>query len=578
MASQLRRYYLLLCSLLVVKLSLASAPAGTQHVLDHPNPFQHHFRINQEPVPDNFAWDSIKPAKDLRWHSCYAGFQCARLLVPLNYSEPHGRQATIALTRLPSRFPPDSPQYRGPVLFNPGGPGGGGVDFAVLSGDLLSRIIGPQFDVVGFDPRGIGRSVPRGEFFKDSAERVIWAEDIQTSLDATDDGVTRAWARARIGGELAYKRSWDIIPHIHTDNTARDMLEIVKAHGQDKLQYWGFSYGSVLGATFAAMFPDNVGRVIIDGVVDLENYYAALWSNNLMDADKVQQSFFDGCYEAGPIDCPFWAHSSEAIASNLTALYDKLRVDPIPVITSRSYGLVDYSLLRVIVFRSLYSPYAFFKRLASALADLANGDGRTVYELLEVPTYQCPCNSASDPWTTVLNEGIFYVACTDGDPVPSDLESTKKYYEESLKEYEWATLWANIRIGCVGWPKFERTNFQGPFVGNTSHPLLLIGNTADPVTPLWAARKVAKGFKGSVVLTQDSGGHCSISTPSLCTAKYIRNYMLNGTLPDSGTICPVDVSPWETKPKNLYSLTAEDQELMGVLHELSYSHRSGFPL
>ncbi|KAF8646017.1 hypothetical protein AX16_007442 [Volvariella volvacea WC 439] len=123
------------------------------------------------------------------------------------------------------------------------------------------------------------------------------------------------------------------------------------------------------------MFPGNVGRLIIDGVADVEDYYAALWSNNLIDADKVQQSFFDGCYEAGPIDCPFWAHSPEAIASNLTALYNRLRVDPVPVITPRSYGLVDYSNLRAAVFRSLYSPYVYFKSLAKALADLANGDG-----------------------------------------------------------------------------------------------------------------------------------------------------------------------------------------------------------
>jgi pimeloyl-ACP methyl ester carboxylesterase len=153
--------------------------------------------------------------------------------------------------------PVDSPLYRGPVLFNPGGPGGSGVTFVALAGPALSQIIGPEFDVVGFDPRGksssaakqhaddyfqgVAHSTPRVSLFATDVERLLWQSTQVGDLNATADAVARTWARAQISGRLAAERAADILPHINTDNTARDMLRIVEAHGQKKLQYWGFS-------------------------------------------------------------------------------------------------------------------------------------------------------------------------------------------------------------------------------------------------------------------------------------------------------------------------------------------------
>ena len=210
----------------------------------------------------------------------------------MNYSDPEGDKAVIALVKWPSTLPTDSPSYRGPILFNPGGPGGSGVDLILTGGPTYAEILGPQFDLVGFDPRGtfsnlfyssacsdvyvelkgIGESTPTVSFFESQAERVQWTPPIKL-LDASVDAIPLALGRAQITNKLAKQRDNNTLAHINTDQTARDMLSIVQAHGREKLQYYAVSYvssaffvcrysytishryGTVLGATFAAMFP-----------------------------------------------------------------------------------------------------------------------------------------------------------------------------------------------------------------------------------------------------------------------------------------------------------------------------------
>ncbi|KAH9483233.1 Carboxylesterase A [Psilocybe cubensis] len=203
------------------------------------------------------SWEQLRPSRDLVWRNCAPGRQCARLIVPLDYSnQDSGGEAVIALVRKPAVVPKDSKLYRGPILFNPGGPGASGVDFIIgETGDLFSTILGPEFDLIGFDPRGIARSIPRVSFFKTDIERSLFDYVSLPLVNGSDEGIHRTLARAKIVGQLAAEADSGYLRHINTDYTARDMLRIVEAHGRSKLQYWGFSYGTVLGATFAAMFP-----------------------------------------------------------------------------------------------------------------------------------------------------------------------------------------------------------------------------------------------------------------------------------------------------------------------------------
>ncbi|KAG7091869.1 hypothetical protein E1B28_008270 [Marasmius oreades] len=492
------------------------------------------------------SWAKIKPSTDLRWVKCYpGGFQCGRLLVPLDYNKPDEDSAAIALVRLPASVPTNSSEYLGPILFNPGGPGGSGVDFVLAVGVRFVSVVGSQFDIVGFDPRGVSRSTPRVSFYKTRIERELWAMSDVEELNHSSITVAGSWARNKITGALAVERDRNVLAHINTDHTARDMLRITEAHGREKLQYWGFSYGTVLGSTFAAMFPDKVHRLVIDGVVDVsDDYYTTKWTTNLRDTDNVLQWFFKDCHKAGPENCAFYEPSVKAMNIKLNDLYSSIIRSPVPAQTSGSYGLVDYARLRFTIFRAFYKPFAIWPMLATGLQDLVQGNGTALFNIQDLPRFQCSCDPLEHAFD---NEGDVStaIACNDGDSIPSDLEEAREHYREVLRVSEWGSIWAGIRMRCGGWSTdIPKTQFRGPIVGNTNHPLLLIGNTADPVTPLWAAHKVSSGFPGSVVLSQDSAGHSSISSPSVCTALAVREYFVNGTLPKAGTYCPIVGTPF----------------------------------
>ncbi|KAF4602732.1 hypothetical protein EYR40_005949 [Pleurotus pulmonarius] len=403
--------------------------------------------------------------------------------------------------------------YKGPILFNPGGPGGSGVQMIADGGAAFSELLGANFDIVSFDPRGVGLSIPRVSFFDTEAQRQFFGSfDV---VNATSDGLARIWARAQITGALAARHNQhNILEHFNTENTARDMLKIVEAHGQRNIQYWGFSYGTVLGATFASLFPGRIDRLVLDGVVDAEDYYATLWSKNLLDADKTLQIFFDDCFEAGPDVCPFYEPSPQAISRKLDDLTRAIFLRPVPVVTDISYGLVDYARLRMSIFQSLWSPYAFFPQLAQGLADLINGNGTTLYQIMEQPLFDCSCGTPTPP--TIIADGGIAISCTDGE-----------------EGHSWATL-VTLYSGSET-PQTQLHRLQGKDVLEIRDTVLL------NVFPSSRARKMAQGFPGSVVLAQDSPGHCSIAAPSVCTAKFIRAYFMNGTLPNEGVVCPVDV-------------------------------------
>ncbi|KAJ7204027.1 TAP-like protein-domain-containing protein [Mycena haematopus] len=534
---------------------------------------------------DNFSWESISPTEELIWTDCYSNQHCARLKVPLDYAHPDGASAAIAIIRTPAAVPHDSPRYRGPVLINPGGPGGSGVDMVAKGGSLLSTIVGPEFDIVGFDPRGVGRSIPRISFFSSRAERQIWLVDDARigSMNSSADALARAWARGMLAGKLAGEQDDGSLRFMNTDHTARDMLKIVQAHGREKLQYWGFSYGSVLGATFAAMFPQHVDRLVIDGVVDSENYFATKWSNNLIDTDKVWMAFVHGCVAAGPSECALFAPSTTELLEKVDQIYASVRARPIPVRTNTSFGLVDWNLVRSTIFTTLYSPYAMFPRLASALADLSEGNGTAMFKLFEQPTFECSCDPSQYLFES-LREATAGIICNDGKRISPEFEDVVAHYHNLSEASSWADVWGPLRMPCLAWPEFPKNHFQGPFVANTSFPLLLVGNTADPVTPLWAAKKMSQGFTGSVVLTQDSPGHCSISGVSLCTFKYIRQYFLEGTLPAPGTVCSVDVPLFpspdfaaDDEVQASFALNAEVRNLFEAARELAKTPLIRFP-
>ncbi|KAK0221350.1 TAP-like protein-domain-containing protein [Armillaria fumosa] len=482
----------------------------------------------------DFDWSTVEPTSNLSWVDCYSDYQCTRFQVPIDYSNEDGSQAALAVIKFPAQ---SETEYKGTILINPGGPGISGVSALSSFGPLAVSVFGNQYDIVSFDPRGVGNSTPRAQFFLSKGEQYQWLASTNNwaaVVNTSSDQIPHLWASAQVLAELAQEADNGILNYISTDNVARDMLRISQAAGQEKLQYYGDSYGTVLGSTFAAMFPDKVERMVLDGVVDADAYYSGDWRNTTVDADKVMQSFFDGCVAAGPDACAFYASTAEEISNNLDSLYESLLIQPVTVVSPPFYGVVDYTALRTAVWNAVCAPYELFSILAEGLASLAAGNGTIIFEI-QASVYD-PSSGYDNTWDAEIA-----ISCGDASNYTDSVADLFAYSHdvEALSTFSNSQI-VMQRIRCEGWKFHRRDIFTGPISGNTSYPILFIGNTADPVTPLSAAIKLSTAFPGSVVLTQNSSGHTSISASSECTDAYVQAYFQNGTLPKDGTVCEVE--------------------------------------
>ncbi|KAF7312284.1 AB hydrolase-1 domain-containing protein [Mycena indigotica] len=477
----------------------------------------------------------------LDWVSCYSGLQCALLQVPLDYTFGDSRNASIAITRIPATA---TDSYLGPVLFNPGGPGGSGVAAILSAGASFAEFLGPQFDIVGFDPRGVGFSQPSASFFASAAQRAFWLpEDLNLrypALDANSEVLSNQWAQYQLVGQQARRHdTTSVLQYFTTDNVAEDMLRITEAFGFEKLQYWGVSYGTVLGQTFATLFPDKVGRMVIDGkvyirlafeseslegVMDGEAWFSANITESLTDSDKALQDFFDGCFDAGPTGCAYYDSSPNKIANNLQSLFQTYHQQPRPVLTNESHGVVDYSFLRNIVFGATFSPYGGFAPLAERLAELTGGNATNTYAQYQVDEFKC--DSSANTNVGSIFEAEIATTCGDANSL----------------SYRVLLIYGHLGESGAQAGKFtvRRVSKARPLGANTSFPLLVIGNTVDPITPLVWAAKAVKLFPGSVLITQNSPGHTSLVAPSNCTHGALAAYFQDGTLPAVGKVCEVD--------------------------------------
>ncbi|KAJ7731072.1 TAP-like protein-domain-containing protein [Mycena metata] len=431
----------------------------------------------------NFRWNKLEASDKLVWTPCYSGLQCSLLQVPLDYSSATAGTVSIAIARYPANC--TKSEYLGPILLNDGGPGGSGVDYVVEVGASIATIIGKQFDIVGFDPR---------------------------ALNQTADAVAQQWVRAQILGQLAVNRNDG---NLHSTYYHRQHCQRYAPHHRG---VW-VREGAILGCL------DKVGRVVVDGVMPMDTWYSAVHIANLTreaaDTDKALQTFFDGCAAAGPEACAFSAPSSIEVAAKLDALFAAIEIQPVPVITPVSYGVVDYTFLRNSVFHALYSPYDSFVALAQGLADLAMANATTLYTAEEVPPFECDFNSTT-PFHENGYEALVAISCGDM-AIESDTVSQLQAYYASIQA-----------ISTIA-------DLYGPFGAlNTSFPLLVIGNTADPVTPIAGAKSTVDAFPGSALLTIDAPGHTSLGAPSTCFYGYLRQYFQNGTLPPQGTVCQPD--------------------------------------
>lgn len=260
------------------------------------------------------------------------------------------------------------------LVLNPGGPGGPGSEFLFRRGEQLSTIVGEGFHLLSFDPRGVGNSTPRAHCYPDKETsralgQVRNQRIVEDSPEAYAFGKNFAQACAETMGEHG--------AYINTPQTAADMNNILDAVGQKDMVYWGTSYGTLLGQTYAALFPERSKRVIIDGVVNQFDWYNELWNKeDFADTERVLEGFFDECLKART-DCPLAAHaeSTDELLDKVLGFADGLYVEPMSVyVNNTAWGTLDYfKIMFTAIFPALYKPPMWYD-LADRLAQLLDGN------------------------------------------------------------------------------------------------------------------------------------------------------------------------------------------------------------
>lgn len=458
------------------------------------------------------ARDPQSAVPHLDWADCADGFECAKLDVPLNHANPTGDRIKISVIRLPA-----TGDRIGSLLVNPGGPGSSGLDYARAARSILSAQVRDRFDVVGFDPRGVGESTPVHCL---SDERL----DAFIALDTTPDSAaerTKLADQSRAFAAGCQAESGRLLPHIGTADAARDMDLLRQALGEDKLTYLGKSYGTYLGAHYAHLFPGKVRALVLDGAVDPALTRLQLNEQQAKGFVTAFRAFANNCFTQD--DCPFTSRTVEGALDELTELLR--RTDSTPL--DGDGRQVTEALATLGALTPLYDR-AGWPILTEALRQAAKGDGRLLLRSADQLV-----GRGEDGRYSNQTEANLAVNCIDS-PYPTNLTTYATAANKTSSPFGAYVMWSSLP--CAYWP--AKPAPQQALQGKGAPPILVIGTIRDPATPYQWSKSLAGELESGVLLTFNGDGHTAYFNGSRCVDELVDRYLISTTPPKDGTVCP----------------------------------------
>jgi pimeloyl-ACP methyl ester carboxylesterase len=452
----------------------------------------------------------------LDWTDCGNGNECATVSVPLDYDRPNGQAISIAVKRDPAD---DQANRIGSLFINPGGPGGSGVDYVDFVG--FDDVVANVYDVVGFDPRGVGRSTP--------VDCVSDADlDAYIASDPTPDDAAEVEEMEDIWTDFSegcVERSGPLVEHMSTVEVARDIDLMRQLLGDDSLYYFGASYGTYIGATYAGLFPQNVGRLVLDGAVNPLEERRQTHIDQAAGFEKALTAYLEYCVGEG--DCPL-GDDVEGARQRLIDLLAEIDTDPLPTSTDRE---VTEGLAFLGVVYPLYSRDLWSYETAS-LAEAVDGSGDTMLLLADLYSQR----KADGTYQSNSSEAQPAVNCLDHpeDESLAEIEAGGEDFIEASPVFGPAAQWWSY--GCSNWP-VSSTEEVPDFSVPGAAPIVVVGTTRDPATPYESAVELAEILDSGVLLTRDGDGHTAYGMGNQCINDAINSYLVEGTPPTDGTTC-----------------------------------------
>ncbi|QOR71378.1 alpha/beta fold hydrolase [Ruania alkalisoli] len=465
------------------------------------------------PVPDELEQYYTQ---ELDWSECGTNFDCADVTVPMDYDEPDGETITIAVKTFRAA---DTAQ--GTLFVNPGGPGGSGIEMVENISSYFGSELLRNFDIVGFDPRGVGESSAVRCY--DSAElEEYYSLEFDLETDQGWDDYVQALTDY---GDACEANTGELIGHVDTISAARDLDVLRAVMGESTLTYLGYSYGTLLGATYADLFGDNVGRLVLDGAIDPSLSFTEVSTGQVRGFERAYRSYLEDCLAGA--DCPFSGTVDEAMQQTID-LVEQTRDTPVE--TSDPDRPVDDASLFNAITVTMYSP-ASWPSLTSAIDALLKDDGSQVQFLSDYALER------EDDGTYPEDQGAFRaIDCLDY-PVELDRQTSTANAEanEELSEL-FGEAFSYGEPGCATMPVASdavREEIAAP----GTPPIVVIGTTRDPATPYEWAEALAEQLESGVFIGYDGDGHTAYGAGSACVDEAVEAFLLEGLVPEDGLTC-----------------------------------------
>ncbi|KAK4687634.1 hypothetical protein P7C73_g2477, partial [Tremellales sp. Uapishka_1] len=533
------------------------------------------------------TFDSLPASKELNWLPCYDIFQCAKLDLPLDPDDPsEDLRVSIPLLKYAANLTSDG-QYAGMMLFNPGGPGSPGTSFLPGKETILAEVFGPTWDIVTFDTRGTGFASPSTNCSNESTTGTSQAPLSRRAAGLIAPTEIELYFQQEL--EVAYTigaqcnatigaNSSSIGHYVSTYYTVRDMLAIVDAYSKSPaaanvtdaglVHYYGLSAGTIIGQTLASEFPEKLGRVILDGVVDPNDYVSGKDMTSIYLEDEIFEQFLRLCQLAGPTKCAFAQDTDEPLFNRFETLIGKL--DPVVASANAWANASDIATALALIQGSLggfsFFPIASYPALGSLLAAvepiiLHNFSISALESVFANVSGTASIFTQAQPAITFRTEWETSILCSDADFVFGQNVSTSDGDLLTLRNQSYLggdSEYAAHHVQCAGWPIVAHKRFRGPFgsfaknctchKGGSCNPIQFVGITLDYATPLANAVSSSALFEGSKVIAIDSIGHTGISAFNQCSLKAIQQYLITGQ--------PLQIfCPLETVPFNITTLS-----------------------
>ncbi len=473
----------------------------------------------QSPPPGSEALSRFYSQR-LDWTDC-EGAQCATLEVPVDYDNPQGDTLELALVKVPAR---KESKRLGSLVVNPGGPGGSGVDYARAADFIVGKGVRDAYDVVGFDPRGVGRSSPIDCVTDTQLDAYLGSDP--TPDDAAEEQTFADTAR-RLAQSCA-STAGPLLAHVSTKDAARDMDVLRAALGEQKLTYLGKSYGTYLGTVYAGLFPKNVGRMVLDGVVAPDLTPEELNLGQAKGFELATRQWAAYCVRKG--DCPL-GDTVDEVMTGLRTFLTSVDQSPLPRTGDNAVPRLTEGWASLGIAAAMYDQGAW-QTLVDAMGDAVGGDGTALMQLAD----QYADRNPGGQYAGNIMEVIYAVNCLDKAD-SSDLAERHRLAEESLKDAPtWGPFLMWSSLPCGYWP-VKATGTTEKISAEGADPIVVIGTTRDPATPYEWSVRLRDQLADASLITFDGDGHTAYTRSNKCVDGAVDRYYLKGTVPEDGLRC-----------------------------------------